>query len=227
MRILIADNNIDPDCWGAKEFRTYALKVTGATVTVRRGPQNDLPRSPHDFDRLIITGSKTSALAKAPWIANLDELIRRATEAKKPILGVCYGHQAIARALGGDEFVRKSAAPEVGWCKIEIVEPSPIFKNLPHSFYSFGSHFEEVSRVPKGLKSLASSPQCAIQALEVVGYPVFGIQFHPEKNLDDAYRTFKERKKVGTPKILLEAEKSESLYNSQIGEMIFKNFFAL
>lgn len=227
MRILIADNNIDLDFWGAKEFRNHTAHLSGATVMTRRGPQDDLPKTHTCFDRLIITGSKTSALEQSSWISHLDELIRQTVDAGKPILGVCYGHQAIARALGGVQAVRKSDTPEFGWCKIEVLENSKLFQELPTSFYSFGAHFEEVSEFPKHAKLLASSEHCAVQAFELLNRPVFGIQFHPEKDIDDAKRTFAERKKQGHPKFLLNSDKSETLYNPEIGKTLFRNFFEI
>jgi GMP synthase-like glutamine amidotransferase len=123
--------------------------------------------------------------------------------------------------------VRKSDVAEFGWTEIQILEPSPLLEKIPASFYSFSAHFEEVSLLPKRMKRLASSKDCEIQACQLENLPIFGIQFHPEKNLQETKKILMERKKIGTPPFLLNANRSEELYDPKIGETIFKNFFQI
>src|SRR3712207_4000003 len=101
MKVLIVDNNIDPVFWGASDLRRLSRHLPGADFHVRRGPQADLPADPRAFDRIVLSGSRTAARDEAPWIDQLLEFIRRAVDAGRPLLGVCYGHQMLARALGG------------------------------------------------------------------------------------------------------------------------------
>lgn len=227
MRVLIIDNTIDPDSWGSKELARYAKLAPGATFYVRRAPHDDLPASPEGFDRIIVSGSKTSALEDAPWIERLLEFIRRSVELRKPYLGVCYGHQSLVRALGGKDLVRLSVEAEFGWTRIEQVADSPLTRGVKKEFYSFSSHFDEVSSLPKGFRHLARSKDCEIQACQVDHLPVFGIQFHPEKNLIEAKNTLKKRREIGTPKRLLHPNESEKLYQPELGETLFRNFFQL
>jgi GMP synthase-like glutamine amidotransferase len=98
---------------------------------------------------------------------------------------------------------------------------------LKKEFYSFSAHFDEVCSLPSGMKRLARSEDCDIQACQLEGRPVFGIQFHPEKDIADAKKTFEERRKKGTPKRLLHANESEKYYQPHIGETLFGNFFKL
>lgn len=224
MKILIIDNNIDPRYWGSADLRQSVRMVPGADIYVRRGPHDDLPKNPKAFDRIIISGSKTRAFDDAPWIDHLLEFIRKAVEWRRPLLGVCYGHQALARALGGKEYVRQAEQSEFGWTQIEICDSSPLFQGLPKSFYSFSAHFDEVSQLPKGLKRLAFSKDCQIQAFQLENQPIFGIQFHPEKTLEIAKKVFAERRKDKNAPRLLHPNRSEELYNPKIGEIIFKNF---
>jgi GMP synthase (glutamine-hydrolysing) len=227
MRILIIDNTIDPTSWGSHELVRFGKLIPEATVHVRRAPHDDLPQSPIGYDRIIVSGSRTSAMDDAPWIERLHDFIRRSVDAKKPFLGVCYGHQSLARALGGRENVRLAAEAEYGWTRIELLADSPLTQGLNKEFYSFSAHFDEVSALPSGMKRLARSQDCEIQACQVEGYPAFGIQFHPEKNIQDAKKTFEERRKKGTPKRLLHPNESEKLYQPQLGETLFQNFFRL
>src|SRR4051794_34358272 len=115
VKILIVDNTVERDSWGSPELCRLSRLAAGAWIHVRRAPERDLPASPAGFDRIILSGSKTSALAEAPWIEKLFEFIRSAIDLHIPFLGVCYGQQALARALGGMHSVRKSAEPEFGW----------------------------------------------------------------------------------------------------------------
>jgi GMP synthase (glutamine-hydrolysing) len=227
MRVLIIDNTMDPTSWGSRELVRFGKLAPGATIHVRRAPHDDLPKSPEGWDRIIVSGSRTSAMEDAPWIERLHEFIRRSVDAKKPFLGVCYGHQSLVRALGGREHVRLAAEAEYGWTQIELLEDSPLTRGIPRRFHSFSAHFEEVSSLPPGMKKLASSADCEIQACQVGNHPVFGIQFHPEKDIVDAKKTFEERRKKGTPKRLLHPNESEKLYMPEIGETLFTNFFRL
>lgn len=230
MNILIIDNNVDPAYWGSESLVRFARSVPSATIAVRRGPHDDLPapeRATQHFDRLVISGSKTSCLDHFPWVGRLEELTRAFVSADKPVLGVCYGHQILARALGGRDIVRKGTTPEFGWTEIEQTGSTELFKGLPRKFMSFSSHYEEVSRLAPGFIHLAKSKDCGIQAVQLQGKRVFGIQFHPEKNLNDAEASFQERKAAknkSSPPLMGEGQ-SEKLFNPQVGERIFGNFY--
>lgn len=227
MKILVIDNTIDQTSWGSRELVRFGRLFPGASVYVRRAPEGDLPRSPTGFDRVIVSGSKTAATEDAPWISSLHDFILRTIDSGKPFLGVCYGHQSLVRALGGKETVRRAAIPEFGWTQIEVLNPSPLFEGLDSQFYSFSSHFDEVCRLPKGMKRLAQSEVCEVQACQLEDQPVFGIQFHPEKNLEEAELALLERKKKGIPKTLLHPDRGQELYRPQVGELLFRNFLSL
>jgi GMP synthase (glutamine-hydrolysing) len=185
-----------------------------------------LPKDPAGFDKIIVSGSKTSALEDAPWIEQLHEFIRRAIDLNKPFLGVCYGHQSLVRAISRSrDYVRLAASAEFGWTEIHLTEAqSPLLKNIPSSFYSFSAHFEEASALPAGLKKLAYSDACGIQACQLENSPVFGIQFHPEKNLDEGNKILSEKKKTKQPPVLLNSDQGKKLYDPKLGETLFRNF---
>jgi GMP synthase (glutamine-hydrolysing) len=228
MNILIIDNNVDKHSWGAENLVRFARKVSGATITVRRGPSDDLPHfqdAVNKYDRLVMSGSRTSCLDHFPWVDKLEALTRAFVQADKPVLGVCYGHQVLARALGGRDIVRKGARPEFGWTKIEQTENSPLFDGLPKAFYSYSSHFEEVARLAPGFIHLGRSADCALQAVQLKGKRVFGIQVHPEKNLAEAEEIFRERRAKGGGAELLGLNEGKKLFDPQVGETIFANFY--
>lgn len=226
MRILVIDNTIDVTSWGSADLREQAVRAGGATVTVRRAPEADLPSSPQSFDRIIVSGSKTSCLARAPWISELESFVGAALDLGKPILGVCYGHQILARVLGGMDFVRKAARPEIGWTEIHKLGESPLLAGLPDTFTSFSSHHEEIAQLPPGARPLARSRDCAIQGFQLENRPVFGIQFHPEKSIAGAEEIFSHYRKKAPSVPLLGAGQSRRRYQASVGETIFRNFLS-
>jgi len=227
VRILIIDNNIDLDCWGSGYLAGFASGVPGAEVVVRRGPQGDLPRDLSRFDKLVLSGSKTSCLETHPWVESLERLTGEWIESGRPFLGVCYGHQILARTLGSRGHVRKGTAPEFGWTEIEQVQPSRLLNGLPSKFYSYSSHYEEVSLLPEGFRPLARSTRCALQAMQLGERPVFGIQFHPERSLEAGEEALKKRKNEGKLDGLLGLGKGPRLFEASVGKTIFQNFYSL
>lgn len=228
MRVLIIDNNITPADWGARDLRRCVWDLAPeAEIHTRRAPQEDLPDDPRRFDRIIVSGSLTSVLKEAQWIRRLEALIRQSLDNGIPYLGVCYGHQLLARVLAGKEAARVSPTPEYGWTRIERIAPSPIFDGLSDSFYSFSSHFDEVAQAPASALTVARSEGCSIQALQLQGRPAFGIQFHPEKTAEAGDLAIENRRKKGTPRILLHPKQGKRLYDPKVGETIFGNFLRL
>ena len=95
-----------------------------------------------------------------------------------PILGICLGHQIIAKAFGGEIGV----AGIESYAKIclNINDENDIFKGLGDSMEVWASHKDEIKTLPPGFKLLASSPICEIEAMKHKTKPIYGIQFHPE-----------------------------------------------
>ena len=179
-----------------------------------------------DFDRILVSGSKTSASESAPWIDQLLEFIRRAADFKIPFLGVCFGHQMLARAFGGVGSVRKAKSPEFGWVEIQTEATSPLMAGLPVRFHSFAAHFDEVGELPSGFKVLARSEVCAIQACQLSDLPIYGIQFHPEKTWETAEKLLIDREKFGEPVPFLNRKQGRLLYKDEIADRIFNNFLS-
>jgi GMP synthase (glutamine-hydrolysing) len=95
-----------------------------------------------------------------------------------PVLGLCFGHQLIARELGGQ--VTAGAAPEYGLAEIRCRPGARLFRGLDPVQPVWMSHGDHVEALPAGLVATASSDRLAIAAFESAVAPVFGFQFHPE-----------------------------------------------
>jgi GMP synthase (glutamine-hydrolysing) len=96
-----------------------------------------------------------------------------------PILGICYGHQLIARQLGGE--VARGGRGEYGRATLTRGEsPSRLLDGMPSSFPVWMSHFDHVSRIPDGFIACAATPDAPIAVMENAAQKVWAVQFHPE-----------------------------------------------
>jgi GMP synthase-like glutamine amidotransferase len=130
---------------------------------------------PHAYDAIVPLGSRWSvndADRGLDWITSEATMVRQAHDAGVPMLGVCFGGQLLAHALGGS--VTRSPAPEIGWYDVQSSRPD-LVPNGPW----FQWHFDRFS-VPDGAVEIARNAN-ASQAF-VMGRTM-GLQFHPE--LDD------------------------------------------
>lgn len=134
-----------------------------------------------EYSGMILSGSPSSAYDRDEWIARLSEIIREAVDRKLPTLGVCFGHQLIAQALGG----RVEPNPkgwEIGDPEVELTEVGrndPLFAGTPNPFRAIQSHRDIVTEVPEGAVLLAGNDLTAVQAY-ALGDHVRAVQFHPE-----------------------------------------------
>ena len=103
---------------------------------------------------------------------------RRILEIGVPILGICYGMQLLAEIMGGT--VEKGEGGEYGPARIEVEDPTGIFKDMPSSINVWMSHGDHVTMTPEGFRTLAGTPTCPISAMADSGGKIYGIQFHPE-----------------------------------------------
>lgn len=130
------------------------------------------------FDGLVLTGSPASVHDQEGWISELQNLIRESVAAEVPIFGACFGHQVIAKALGG--HVEKSPS---GWALgVQIVEATgstPWTGALPARHQLYAAHVEQVTKLPEGAENIASSPNCPLAGFRI-GNAVFTTQYHPE-----------------------------------------------
>ena len=133
----------------------------------------DFPASVHNADAWLLSGSKYGAYDKVPFIEPLQELIRQIYAARVPMVGICFGHQIIAQALGGRVIRRPT-----GW-------------NCKRNMYSFGGvsmnlmawHQDEVVGLPSEAEAIGTSPGCEIAMIRYKG-KALTMQPHPE--FDDA-----------------------------------------
>jgi GMP synthase (glutamine-hydrolysing) len=147
-------------------------------VNVEAG--EELP-SREGFAGAIVTGSGAMVTDRADWSERSAGWLREAAHAGMPLLGICYGHQLIAHALGG-EVGDNPAGREMGTVEIDLHPPAaddPLFAGLPGRFPAQATHLQSVLRPPAGATVLARSLHDACHAFRW-GEAAWGLQFHPE-----------------------------------------------
>jgi GMP synthase (glutamine-hydrolysing) len=147
-------------------------------VDVERG--KPLPAR-EGFAGAIVTGSGAMVTERADWSEATASWLHDAAHAGTPLFGICYGHQLLAHALGG-EVGWHPAGREMGTVEIERLPPSnddPLFAGLPARFGAQATHLQSVLRAPRGAAVLAKSDHDACHAFRW-GESVWGVQFHPE-----------------------------------------------
>jgi GMP synthase (glutamine-hydrolysing) len=143
-------------------------------VDVRTEPLPD-PRSPSAF---VITGSAANVPTREPWMLRAEAFLREVVAAGTPTFGICFGHQILAQALGGE--VRKNPrGREIGTLRIERTADDPIFEGVAPFFEANVTHVDTVARLPEGAVGLARSSLEDFHAIRFTE-SCYGVQFHPE-----------------------------------------------
>lgn len=143
--------------------------------------EGQILRHPSEYISAIITGSHANVNQRHPWINQLKNWIVTAKYSNIPVLGVCFGHQIIAEALGGSA-IQNPNGTMMGTTKIVLNKEGrfdSMFKNAGSSFETYSMHGFIVVKEPLGAKILANNDENSI----IEAYrldKIYGIQFHPE-----------------------------------------------
>jgi GMP synthase (glutamine-hydrolysing) len=130
---------------------------------------------------IVVTGSPAMVTDKEVWSENAANYLRHAVAQKVPTLGICYGHQLLAYALGGVVGFHPQGR-EIGTAKVKLssmAEDDLLFKGMENEFLAHVSHGQTVAQVPEGAAILASNDFEAHHALRFAE-KTWGLQFHPE-----------------------------------------------
>lgn len=173
MKIVIIDN-YDSFTYNL----SHLIKELGVDVTVYRNDQFELSQL-EEFDKIVLSPGPG-----IPSEAGLLLDVIKTYAGKKPMLGVCLGHQAIGEAFGGKLTNLSSVFHGVATEGISL-NNSPIFNNIQERFTMgrYHSWVVDTDGFPDCLEVTALSEEGQIMALQHKTLPIYGIQFHPESVL--------------------------------------------
>lgn len=221
MATLILDNFLD------KRYSAYYSRYFQDDLEIFNASNLEFPAELDKYDHIILSGSEDSILNERDYIVKEMELLRKAMEYQIPILGICFGHQLIARALLGIQGVRKAHKPEIGWKHVTFFKDTPLTEGIQKDFFIFNSHFDEVCNLTNEFEILARSKMCEVQAFKIKGVPVWGIQFHPEIDIESGKKFITDLKQIVSH---MKEELDQAILHvkdSGVSEDLFGNFYRL
>ena len=170
VRIYVIDNGGQ---WTHREWRTLRDLNVETNIVPNTTPFDDIAQEM--VDGLVLSGG-------APRVGLTSELGRCAEylqKAEVPVLGICAGHQFMARFFGGT--VEPAKIPEFGKIRLtRLEENDSLFEGVPKNSIVWTSHNDEVIMLPQDFMVLAESNSCMVQAMKHKEKTLYGLQFHPE-----------------------------------------------
>lgn len=150
-----------------------------ATVRVVAG---EMPANPGQADAWLVTGSRHGVYDDLPWIEPLKTFLRACLAQGAPVIGICFGHQILAEALGG-QVVKSDRGWGLGVQEYQVTARPSWMADLPDRFAVRAVHQDQIARLPEGATVLARSEHCDYAAL-AYGDPerpvAITLQPHPE-----------------------------------------------
>jgi GMP synthase-like glutamine amidotransferase len=150
---------------------------------------NEFPADINECDAYLITGSKSSAYDTTDWIVKLKQFINTLNKHKKTLIGICFGHQIIAEALGG-----KVQQSDKGWglgtMTYSVLKKQSWMQNSVNQFKLVITHHDQVQVLPPTAQLIAGNDFCPIAAFQLEHH-ILTFQGHPEFTADFANHLLK------------------------------------
>lgn len=170
----------DFDAWTAAGLEGMSVPIAVWDVELGAALPN-----PEQCAGVVITGSHAMVTDSLPWSVAIENWIPSLLNANIPLLGICYGHQLLARAAGG-EVGYHPQGKEIGTVAVELLPVAlqdPLFQTLPDQFRAHATHAQTVLGLPPGATRLAGNSFEPNHAFTLGGC-AWGVQFHPEYSAD-------------------------------------------
>jgi GMP synthase (glutamine-hydrolysing) len=166
-----------------EEMTKRGFGSKGAEVLTVNACQGEELPSPGECLGVVITGAHCMVTDNLPWSLAIEAWIPALVRAQIPLLGICYGHQLLGRAMGGqvDFHPRGREVGTVEIRKTAAGRVDPLFRELPKRFRAHATHAQSVIALPTESVLLAENGFEAHHAFRI-GHCAWGVQFHPEYN---------------------------------------------
>ena len=196
-RILFLDNSIKGDLYKPLDYWEPVLMFDFDRYRASAG---EFPGSLDKYSHIFLTGSTASVLDNTDWISAEQDLIRQAVDQGKVVAGSCFGHQIMARALFGEDAVRKRPALDAGWPQIEVLSDDALLGKAGSIIFGYVFHYDEVCKIDENrARVIARSDACEILAFKLKDKPVWGIQPHFEMGIIEGLKFLELLKHEGVP----------------------------
>ncbi|CAH0529816.1 glutamine amidotransferase-related protein [Vibrio hippocampi] len=183
-----------------------------------------LPMTDHGCDGFIITGSTFDAYADIDWINQLAQWIVTCDEAQTPLIGICFGHQIIARALGA-QVAKSNKGWGIGMSVNQVTGQHDWMQPRKEMINILVSHQDQVLQLPDSLTTIASSDFCPNYMLIKQDH-ILTIQGHPEFSTDFEYKLLERKRELVGEEAYQNARTSlELLPDSALIMQWFAQFF--
>ncbi len=156
--------------------------------------EGEFPENIDVCDAYMTTGSKASVNDELPWIHTLERFVWQLFLAKKPFVGICFGHQMIAKSLGGKVTVSPKGWG-IGVTSVIVYNQKPWMTGKISNVQLVVSHKEQISQLPPETEVLMGNSFCPNSMIQV-GQHFLGLQAHPEFSQAYCYALMKSRKGV-------------------------------
>lgn len=226
--LLLADT-LDPAlrdqfCGFKEVFESYFSTYVSGSLTYHsyEVSKEEFPESSKECDAYVITGSKFGVYDNEPWITQLLELVRSLFRNNSKLIGICFGHQVVAQALGGE--VKRS---ELGWTvgrqKYEIINQLPWISKRLEGFHLLASHQDKVTQLPPSAVNFAKNEMSEYGGY-YIGERVLTLQAHPEFEPEILRHIIENRKESIGPKYVTALDSLQEPADKRLIGELFRGF---